>query len=134
MIIGGIFAQSQHNADVASEQATLDTLSRSMLVYRASVAEYAHSNPGFTGSPTDAALNLPAWYVKQSGVTSYIAGGVSYTYIAAPPSGLPAMLSKHTESATVGIKRQGILYSPTSGRTSISIPAAVPEGAVVAVY
>lgn len=134
VITGGFFAQTQHSADVTSEQATLDTLSRSLLVYRAAAAEYAHSNPGFSGAPVEVALNLPAWYVKQNGVTSYITGGVSYTYVAAPPAGLPAVLAKQTESATVGINRQGVLYSPTTGYTSIAVPATIPDGSVVAVY
>lgn len=134
VIAGGFFAQTQHSADVTSEQATLDTLSRSLLVYRAAAAEYAHSNPGFSGAPTEAALNLPAWYVKQNGVNSYITGGVSYTYVAAPPAGLPGVLARQTESATVGINRQGVLYSPTTGYTSIAIPTAIPDGSAVAVY
>jgi len=134
LVTGGVFNQVQHSSDVVSEQASLDALSRSMLVYRAAAAEYAHSNPGFVGSPTDAALNLPSWYVKQGDITSYIAGGISYTFVAAPPVGLPGVLAHHTESATVGVNRQGALYSPVTGWTSISIPVAIPDGSVVAVY
>jgi hypothetical protein len=134
IVAGGIFSQVQHNDEAMAEQATLDAISRSMLIYRSAAAEYALSNPGFIGSPTDASLNLPSWYVKQGDVTSYIAGGISYTFVAAPPTGLPSVLAHHTESATVGVNRQGVLYSPTTGRTSIPVPAAIPDGSVVAVY
>jgi len=130
----GLLTQKQNNDEALSSSASIDALSRSMLVYRDAAAEYAHSNPGFTGVPTDTALKLPSWYVKQIGVTSYIVGGISYTFVAAPPAGLPGVLAKHTESATVGFKRNGLLYSPTTGNTSIIVPAAVPEGSVVAVY
>lgn len=132
---GGVFSQLQHRAEADSEHATVDAISRSMLVYRSAVAEYAWANPGFVGVPPETALNLPAWYSKQSGITAYVASGVSYTYITGPiPAGLPAALTARTESTTVGVKRSGQLYSPKGGDMAIPIPAPVPEGAVVAVY
>ena len=135
IVAGGIFSQVQHNADAMAEQATLDAISRSMLVYRSAAAEYAWANPGFVGVPPEAALNLPAWYNKQGGITAYVASGVSYTYITGPiPAGLPAALTARTESTTVGVKRSGQLYSPKGGDMAIPVPAPVPEGAVVAVY
>ncbi|WP_252090652.1 type IV pilus biogenesis protein PilM [Pseudomonas sp. MWU13-3659] len=135
MAAGSIFSQMQYADEVISEQATVDSLSRSMLVYRSAAAEYARANPGFTGSPAEASLNLPGWYTKQSGIAAYIAGGVTYTYITgAVPPGLPSALSERTESATVGVKRSGLLVSPKGGNMAIVVPAPVPEGAVVAVY
>lgn len=135
IVAGGIFSQVQHNDEVVAEQATLDAISRSMLVYRSAAAEYARANPGFVGAPPEAALNLPNWYTKQSGITSYIVGGVSYTYVnGAAPAGLPAALTERTESTTVGVKRSGQLYSSKGGIMTISVPAPVPEGAVVVVY
>lgn len=137
MLLGAsaLFSQAQYNEQSVSEQATLDAISRSMLVYRSAAAEYAWANPGFVGVPSETALNLPAWYSKQSGITAYVASGVSYTYITGPiPAGLPAALTARTESTTVGVKRSGQLYSPKGGDMAIPIPAPVPEGAVVAVY
>lgn len=137
MLLGAsaLFSQAQYNEQSVSEQATLDAISRSMLVYRSAAAEYAWANPGFVGVPPETALNLPAWYSKQSGITAYVASGVSYTYITGPiPAGLPAALTARTESTTVGVKRSGQLYSPKGGDMAIPIPAPVPEGAVVAVY
>ncbi|MGP4958411.1 type IV pilus biogenesis protein PilM [Pseudomonas helleri] len=135
IVAGGIFTQVQHTDEVVSEQATIDALSRSMLVYRSAAAEYARTNPGFTGAPADASLNLPSWYTKQSGIATYVVGGISYTYLTGiVPAGLPSALSERTESTTVGIKRSGQLFSPKGGSMAISVPAPVPEGAVVAVY
>lgn len=135
IVAGGIFSQVQHNDDATSDLATLDAVSRSMLVYRSAAAEFARANPGFVGTPPEASLALPSWYAKQIGITSYIAGGVSYTYIVGGiPAGLPAALAERTQSTTVGVKRSGQLYSPKGGEMAIAVPAPVPEGAVVAVY
>ncbi|MBK0155589.1 type IV pilus biogenesis protein PilM [Pseudomonas sp. S75] len=135
IVAGSICSQMQYSDETISEQATIDTLSRSMLIYRSAAAEYARANPGFTGAPTDSSLNLPSWYTKQSGIATYIVSGVSYTYIAGTvPTGLPAALTERTESATVGVKRYGQLFSPKVGNMAIAVPAPVPEGAVVAVY
>ena len=39
IVAGGIFSQVQHSDETVSEQATIDALSRSMLVYRSAAAE-----------------------------------------------------------------------------------------------
>lgn len=134
IVAGGIFTQVQHNDEAVSEQATIDALSRSMLIYRSAAAEYARANPGFAGAPSESSLNLPSWYTKQSGIATYVVGGVSYTYITGTvPAGLPSALAELTESATVGVKRSGQLFSSKGGYMAIAVPAPVPEGAVVAV-
>jgi hypothetical protein len=135
IVAGSIFSQVHHNDEAMAEQATLDAISRSMLVYRSAAAEYARANPAFVGAPPEGALNLPNWYTKQSGITTYVVGGVSYTYITGTvPSGLPAALTERTESATIGVKRSGQLFSSKGGNMAIAVPAPVPEGVVVAVY
>lgn len=135
IVAGGIFSQMQHNDETVSEQATIDALSRSMLVYRSAAAEYARANPGFTGAPSEVSMNLPNWYSKLDGISTYVAGGVSYTYITGGvPAGLPSALTDRTESVTVGVKRFGQLFSPKGGNMGIAVPEQVPEGSVVAVY
>lgn len=130
----GLFIDAQQQAQQASEQATLDSLSRNVLVYRAAVAEFAKSNPGFNGEPDDASFGLPPWFVKPDGVASYLETGTAYTYVhGASPPGLPSALVGLTQSIAIGVNRAGILISPSTGSTGINIPAAVPEGAVVAV-
>lgn len=134
LITVGLFSQQQRQAEQLTDYGTLDSLSRSMLVYRSSAAMYAKANAGFSGTPPDAALNLPAWYSKPAGVMTYMSAGQSYTYFAgtAPP-GLPSALVELTHSITVGVNRGGVLISPKSGPTGILLPQLIPEGATVAV-
>lgn len=134
IIATGMSIDSQHQAQYASDYATLDSLSRNFLIYRSAAAGFAQSNPGFSGIPNDSALNLPQWFVRPVGVSSYIAAGTTYTYFTgvAPP-GMPSTLVDLTQSTVVGVKRSGQLMSPVNGATGISIPPAVPEGAIVAV-
>ena len=60
IVAGGIMSQVQHQDEVTADAATVDTLSRSMLVYRSAAAEYARNNPAFAGVPADTALSLPS--------------------------------------------------------------------------
>ncbi|MEE3578169.1 type IV pilus biogenesis protein PilM, partial [Pseudomonas aeruginosa] len=96
--------QSDH-ATSSAELAEVDTLARSLLLYRSSLAEYAHANPGFTGLPADSALGLPAWFHKPARLQGYIAAGTSYAFIASPPAGLAAAVDAGTESDLVGVRR-----------------------------
>ncbi len=122
--------QSTRDADSAS----VDSISRGLLVYRSAASEFARDNPSFTGSPDEDDLNLPGWYSKPTGVTAFVAAGQSFTYYTGnAAAGLPAELVKTTRSGVVGVNRSGFLMSPSAGQTGISIPAAVPDGAVVAV-
>ncbi|MBB6288675.1 MULTISPECIES: type IV pilus biogenesis protein PilM [unclassified Pseudomonas] len=134
LIAVGLFNQQQKQSEQITDYATIDSLSRNLLVYRSAAAEYAKANAGYTGTPADEALNLPAWFSKPSGVMTYISAGQSYTYFAgtAPP-GLPAALVERTQSITVGVNRAGVLISPRSGETDIILPNVIPEGAAVAV-
>ena len=129
-----IFMGTQNQAQGISEAATLDSLCRNFLVYRSAVTEFSKSNPGFGGMPDDSALNLPTWFIKPAGVASYISAGTAYTYlndIIQP--GLPSRLVELTQSMAIGVNNTGILVSPYAGPTGITVPGAVPNGAIVAV-
>lgn len=134
IIATGVSVETQNQEQRAFDYATLDSLSRNFLVYRSAATGFARSNPTFSGIPNDSALSLPAWFVKPLGVESYIAAGTTYTYFnGVAPSGMSSALVDLTQSAVVGVKRSGMLISPVAGATGISIPPAVPEGAIVAV-
>lgn len=135
IVAGGFSTQLQYANETVADKTTVDTLGRSMLIYRSAASEYAHAHPGFVGVPASSSLALPNWYIVRSEIATYITGGVSYTYIIGPfPPGLAAALAELTESATVGVKRAGRLYSPQGGTLAIPIPGPVPEGSVVAVF
>ncbi|WP_016971659.1 type IV pilus biogenesis protein PilM [Pseudomonas tolaasii] len=134
IIATGISIEAQHQSQNVSDYATLDSIGRNFLIYRSAAAGFAQSNPGFSGTPNDSALNLPQWFVRPVGVSSYIAAGTTYTYFTGvAPAGMPSKLVDLTQSTVVGVKRSGVLISPVSGATGITIPPAVPEGAIVAV-
>jgi hypothetical protein len=129
---GGLTMQSHGRAQAAAEFSTVDTLSRSLLVYRSAAAEFARMHPAFVGTPTDAVLNLPGWFRKPVGISSVVTAGRSYTYYPDGPGGLLDALMTATESDQVGVKRSGVLISPRSAGPGIALPAAIPEGAIVA--
>ncbi|WP_313025502.1 type IV pilus biogenesis protein PilM [Pseudomonas lopnurensis] len=138
VIVVGVISQVQHQESVTSEQADIDALSRGLLVYRSAAAEYARLNPAFTGTPDDTVLSLPAWFHKPSGLSTIVNAGLSYTFLSSQAdgdiAGLPAALTERTDSSfAVGVNRSGSLVSPKFGQTDILLPAAIPEGAVVAV-
>ncbi|OLU25498.1 pilM protein [Pseudomonas sp. PA15(2017)] len=133
VISAGILSHVQYQDVVTSEQASIDALSRSLLVYRSAAAEYARLNPAFTGTPNDAALSFPAWYHKPAGLHASILGGATYTYYSTPTPGLAAALLERTESVSIGVSKAGVLVSLKAGTTNISLPAVVPEGAIVVV-
>lgn len=130
----GVFEQSEKQSELINDFATVDSLSRSLLIYRSAAAQYAQSNPGFTGVAVDSALNLPSWFSKPSGITAYLVAGQSYTYFSGVvPAGLAASLVDRTLSVVVGVNRSGELISPRSGQTGITLPSLIPDGAIVAV-
>lgn len=132
ILAGGVFAQLQHQDRQTADFAGVDSLSRGFLVYRSAAAEYARANPGFSGIPPDSELSLPSWYNKPVGVAAYLISGSSFTFYADVAPGLPAALLERTESVVVGVNRAGHLVSPSSGMIDVVLPAAIPEGAVVA--
>ena len=134
VIVTGMWAEDRYQTQAVSEYATLDSLSRNFLTYRSAAAGFAQSNPGFSGIPSDSVLNLPLWFVKPSGVSSFINGGTAYTfYNDTAPAGMPSTLVDLTQSTTFGVNRAGVLVSPKAGVTGIPIPSVVPDGAVTAV-
>ncbi|MBH3372259.1 type IV pilus biogenesis protein PilM [Pseudomonas sp. CAH-1] len=133
LIAVGIATTLEEQSLQLSDYATVDSVSRSFLVYRSAAAQYAAAHPSYIGTPADTVLSLPSWFSKPSGVAAYLVAGQSYTYFTGSvPSGLPAALVDRTQSISVGVKRGGVLYSPIAGATAITIPSAIPEGAIVA--
>lgn len=131
-------AVMQKNADdMLAEKMTAEAgaVASSMMVYQNYVRVYANNNPAATGAISDAVLGLPAWYIKPSGVSNYVKTGQAYVYVANPPVGLVSQLAVASgNSLNVGVNMSGSLVGPVGGSTGISVPAAIPSGAVVYGY
>lgn len=110
-----------------------DALASSLLVYRNHLGEYAWQNPGKTGAVSDASLSLPAWYTRPVSIGGYIQSGRAYTYLGNASTGVLAALYEKTEgTAAIGTKINGQLVS--HGTTIMTLPAVIPDKAVVILY
>jgi len=131
----GVTAATQSEESTQQAQVTMtESVVGSMKVYRNAVTAFAKSNPTFNGEATIAQLNLPSWFTPMAGVRNYVSGGKGYVYYNAPEqdAGQAYRLLKETDnSALVGVNRSGSLSNPLAGSTSITLPAAIPDGAVV---
>lgn len=129
--ISFLFNSEQATQDKISSVTEITGISISMLVYRNAVAEYASSNPAFSGVVSDTLLSLPSWYVKPPSLSNYIAGGKSYSFYSESLPGLAGELARQTESINVGINQNGVLLSPNIANSGIVLPAQIPLGSVV---
>jgi len=118
----------------ARTAATGDT----MIIYRNYATMYAVANPSYTGTPSNATLAFPSWFVPPSypsSVQTYIQTGNVYTYYTGPTVGVPGYLATKLQNAyEAGINKNGVLVSanlPQAATATISVPPAVPNGAVV---
>lgn len=132
IFIGMLFTQNQHTLDTNAKTGEATAVSGNLEVYRNLVVSYARSNPGVTGAVSDASLGLPTWFVKINGVSNYVAAGKGYVYYATnQPETAYLILKSSNNSIHAGLKRGGFLYNPLSGTTTITLPAAIPDGSVV---
>jgi len=113
---------------VASVRAT------SLLAYRESVINYLNANPSFTGTVPDSSLTFPWGYVRDSRWTNLVpAAGTLYVYSTATDLGLVEdhLYRKTLRSFMVGRKVAGQLVAANGFATGITLPAAIPDGALV---
>lgn len=109
-------------------------LSQSVALYGSRVAQYRSANAGFSGTAADAALGLPAYYVKFPGTGNVVSGGRSYVYMADVSGGVRGYVYRNLgkSGATVGYATGGRLVSP-GGTDQGALPGGIPEGSVVLV-
>lgn len=115
-------------------QAVADVAATSALAYRESVITYLNSNPGFSGTVPDASLT-PLWgYQRDARWTNTVVSGALYLYETTPSSN-PTMLDliyrKTLRSFMVGRNQSGFLVSVNGFSTGITVPVAVPNGAIL---
>ncbi|MGN3708696.1 type IV pilus biogenesis protein PilM [Achromobacter xylosoxidans] len=126
-----------------SEQGALDMLQRqeavasggSLRIYANAVARFAKANPGFSGTATANALDLPTWFSPQLGTSNVVAAGSAYVFVV-PSNGVPDLYRMFPEDEVglpllFGVARSGYLSSPSAGAAALPLPAGIPEGAIV---
>lgn len=129
---GSIFTEERQQLVAQDADAQAAAISGSMTVYRNAVVQYALAHPTTVGAVSDTSLSLPTWYNKPNGISNYVTGGQGYVYYASPPAELAYQLLKATDNSMLaGIKRSGMLYNPIGGTSTIALPSAIPEAAVV---
>src|SRR5713226_8189571 len=85
------YDQGAVKRSAARTAATGDT----MIIYRNYATIYAVANPSYTGTPSNAALAFPSWFVPPSypaSVLTFIQTGKVYTYYTGPTMGVPGYL------------------------------------------
>lgn len=131
-VLGVVIAENADNASVEARDSYARSLAGSMQVYRNSVVEYAESNTTASGTIADSKLDLPSWYSRISDIKNYVSGGLGYVYVSVANDGQAYELLKLTgNDVHVGINNAGVLYNPLVGSTGITLPSAIPDGAVV---
>lgn len=130
ILVALLMSQNNDRAEKAYQTAQLDAIAANMLVYSNAVANYAKANPGISGTVANTSLALPSWYVNIAGVNNYVSAGKAYVFYGAKAGLLDVLISK-TQSVSIGTNQSGLLVSPKWGATNITIPAGVPNGALV---
>lgn len=70
----------QDNAEQTQARDDVPAIAYNLFAYRNALAEYARTNPTFTGAPADSVLAWPTWYRKVPNVSGYMSAGQSFTY------------------------------------------------------
>lgn len=134
-LLGALYVPTQ---EARAAQSVADFSATSILAYRESVINYMNANPGFTGSVPDTSLT-PIWgNVRDLRWTNVVSGGALYVYetVANSPNTslmLDQLYQKTAKSFMVGRNVSGILVSAKGFATGITVPAAVPNGALLIV-
>lgn len=131
----GYFSMSDQVMHPIATHAGMEDLAVNMRVYRRALINYARSNPGVTGVIADSSLAFPSWYRKNPLWTNIVtASSVTVYATKRPPETITMDIVRMSgNSAFTGEADASdhTLVSPVFGKTSISIPAAVPHGVPV---
>ena len=131
-VLGVYVAKQTERTNQEVRTSYAHSLAGNMQVYRNSVIKYAQEHATESGEVDALELALPAWYNGNSDIRNHVVGGLGYVYVTVQNDGQARQLLESTDGdLLVGIKRDGVLYNPIAGTTQITLPEAIPEGAVV---
>jgi PilM len=134
-LLGALYVPAQQ---AQAAYAIADVGATSLLAYRESVINYLNGNPGFTGTAADSSLTFIWGYQRDSRWTHIVSGGTLYVYEAianAPNTSLllDQLYRKTASSYMVGRNVSGTLISANGFSTGVTVPASVPNGALLIV-
>lgn len=121
------------------EVSVADAGATSLLAYRQGVIDYLNTNPSFSGTVPDSSITFPWGYVRDPRWTNYVqSGGTLYVFEATAHSPhtdqvLDQLYRKTFRSFSVGRNNSGQLIGATGASTGITVPAVVPNGALLIV-
>jgi hypothetical protein len=124
--------------EAQAEISVADAGATSLLAYREAVINYLNANPTFAGTVPDSSLTFPWGYVRDLRWTNTVlSGGTLYVYESTPSPNssqvIDELYRKTASSFMVGQNNGGQLVSARGFATGISVPAAVPNGALLIV-
>lgn len=121
------------------EVSIADAGATSLLAYRQGVIDYLNANPSFSGTVPDSSITFPWGYVRDPRWTNYVqSGGTLYVFEVTAHSPhtdqvLDQLYRKTFKSFSVGRNSGGQLLGASGLSTGITVPAAVPNGALLIV-
>lgn len=131
--VGTIAVEQVDHTHASQRTGYAQVIVGNMMEYRNGVAAYAQAHPTATGAVADTNLALPTWFHRMSEVGNYVAGGQAYVYyVPSRMDGEASQLLQQTNGDLLaGINQNGRLFNSAAGLTSIAVPSAIPQGAVV---
>ena len=112
-----------------------DVTSANLLQYQSAVVQYVYSHPTATGVINDASLTFSPGYIRNTAWTNIVSSGQLYVYStsanAMGPQSMSLLFQRSGNSPLVGTASASFFVSMTLGLTSLALPAAIPNGAVV---
>lgn len=125
--------------DAAAQEGVADAGATSMLAYREGIVNYLNATPTFSGTVPNASASFPYGYTPDGRWSNVVAaGGTLYVYetTAHSPNNsqvLDHLYRKTLSSFMVGRNSGGALVSAKGFATGITVPAAVPNEALLIV-
>ena len=111
-----------------------DVSATNFLAYRESVVRYLNANPLAAGTIPDSSLVFGLGFIRNPLWTNVVVSNVLYVYsTSAPGAGMIKEINKKTTGYMfVGLKDStGALVSATGSVIAVSLPPAIPVGALV---
>lgn len=119
--------ESMFNNAIASSAAS------NFLAYRKATSEYTFANPATTGTIPDSSLTFSTGYVRNTAWTNTVQAGVLYTYSNRPIAAgtIESIANRSGRTLMVGVANAGQMVSLVQPTVTFTLPAAIPNGAVV---